>query len=368
MELQENVPLAPYTTLRIGGPARYFAEVGGLFEPEGRGNDYVEAIRFANKRQLPIFVLGSGSNLLVSDEGFPGLVLHVKTGGEISHPDRPDQIPGKMLYEVDAGVDWDRFVHTACEAGHTGIECLAGIPGLTGGAPVQNIGAYGQEVSQTIETVAALDLVELGKGVMFRNKDCGFSYRTSVFNSTLQGRYLVLGVCFALSTSAAPNLTYADLAPLREQEPTPMDVYHFVRQTRDRKGMLIDPEHPHPDSRSAGSFFKNPIVPPAAVNRIAASLGIPAAEVKHWPVAGGEVKLPAAWLIERAGFSKGFELGPVGISSRHTLALVNRSGEATCADLTRLRDLIVSTVASRFAVTLEQEPVLLGAASAGSIG
>ena len=361
MELQENVPLAPYTTLRIGGPARYFAEVGGLFEPEGRGNDYVEAIRFAHNRKLPIFVLGGGSNLLVSDEGFPGLVLHVKTGGEISHPKGRDLPAGKIAYEVDAGVDWDHFVRTACAAGHTGVECLAGIPGLTGGAPVQNIGAYGQEVSQTIEAVAALDLVELGKGVMFRNKDCGFSYRTSVFNSTLQGRYLVLGVCFALSTSAKPNLTYADLAPLRDQNPSPLDVYHFVRQTRDRKGMLIDPDHPHPDSRSAGSFFKNPVVPPAALHAIAAALGIPVGEVKHWPMPNGQVKLPAAWLIEQAGFPRGFELGPVGISSRHTLALVNRSGHATCADLLRLRDLMISTVKARFAVMLEQEPVLLGA-------
>jgi UDP-N-acetylmuramate dehydrogenase len=359
VDLQENIPLAPYTTLRIGGPARYFAHIGGLLEPGGPDNNYIEAIRFARKNKLPIFVLGSGSNLLVADEGFPGVVLRFRPGGEIHTPQRRNPQPGKIAYEVDAAVDWDHFVRTTCQAGHTGIECLAGIPGLTGAAPVQNIGAYGQEVSQTIDRVAVVDLVDLGKGLMFLNQECGFSYRKSVFNSILQGRYLVLAVCFNLSTTDKPNLTYADLAHLRGANPTPLDVYHAVRQIRDRKGMLIDPTNPTPDSRSAGSFFKNPIVPPTALTRIAAELAIPASEIPNWPTPTGEVKLPAAWLIERAGFPKGFALGPVGISTRHTLALINRTGTATCADLLALRDLITTTIAARFAITLEQEPVFL---------
>jgi UDP-N-acetylmuramate dehydrogenase len=359
VELQENIPLAPYTTLGIGGPARYFAHIGGLLEGGSEQNNYIEAIQFARKNKLPIFVLGSGSNLLVSDEGFPGVVLHFTPRGEIHTPEVRHQQPGKISYEVDAGVDWDLFVRTTCEAGHTGIECLAGIPGLTGAAPVQNIGAYGQEVSQTIHRVAVVDLIDLGKSTMFLNKDCGFSYRRSVFNSILQGRYLVLAVCFNLSLNDKPKLAYADLAPLRNQKATPLDVYHAVRAIRDRKGMLIDPAHPHPDSRSAGSFFKNPIVHESALDRIATELSVPVAEIPNWPAAFEDVKLPAAWLIERAGFPKGFELGPVGISSRHTLALVNRTGTATCADLLRLRDLIVSTVAARFGIALEQEPVFL---------
>lgn len=156
-----------------------------------------------------------------------------------------------------------------------------------------------------------------------------------------------------------PNLTYPDLASLRGTNPTPLEIYEAVRQIRDRKGMLIDPANPTPDSRSAGSFFKNPIVPPTALTRIAAELSIPTSEIPNWPTRTGDLKLPAAWLIERAGFQKGFELGPVGISTRHTLALVNRTGAATCADLLALRDLIVSTVAARFGITLEQEPVFL---------
>ena len=363
MELQENVDLAPYTTLAIGGPARYFLRVGhdeGLWK----------AIRFARKKRLPLFVLGGGSNLLVSDEGFPGLVLHIAQEDWIDTPGRPSQRPGTVAYEAGAGANWDLLVRTACAAGHTGIECLAGIPGLTGGAPVQNIGAYGQEVAQTIDSVTVLDLQQEKKTRLLPAAACGFAYRSSIFNSTQQGRYVVLAVGFTLSLAQQPNLTYADLAPLRDTHPTPLEVYHFVRQVRDRKGMLIDPpqpgETPHPDSRSAGSFFKNPIVPTTALAIIAASLGISASEIPHWPgpASGpdfGKIKLPAAWLIERAGFAKGFALGPVGISTRHTLALVNRTGTATCADLLRLRDLIVSTISTRFALTLEQEPVFLAA-------
>ena len=340
MHLQEYVPLAPYTTLRIGGPARYFARATTEAE-------LLEAIQFSRQGNLPIFVLGGGSNLVVPDEGFPGVVIQIAldTTGN--------------TFEVSAGEDWDHFVRTVCEQGVCGVECLAGIPGVVGGSPVQNIGAYGQEVASTIQSVRALDLEAL-EFVSLANRDCQFAYRHSIFNSTHRGHYIVTRVNFLFDRNAKPNLTYADLASLRDRNPTPLDVYHFVRQIRDRKGMLIDAAHPHPDSRSAGSFFKNPIVPPAALDRITAALDIPAAEIPNWPTPTGEVKLPAAWLIERAGFPKGFELGPVGISTRHTLALVNRTGDASCADLLKLRDLIISTVLTRFGIALEQEPVLLG--------
>jgi UDP-N-acetylmuramate dehydrogenase len=348
VDLQENIPLAPYTTLRIGGPARYFARIT-------TENELLEAIHFARANHLPIFTLGGGSNLLVSDEGFPGLVLHLAI-------DRPaitinglmDAVPANRIvtYDIPAGFDWNAFVLMACEARFTGVECLAGIPGTVGASPIQNV---------TEVRVLNLDRLEFWR---LSPAACGFAYRRSIFNSTHRGQFIVTRVSFSFSIDdSTPDLTYADLAPLRATNPTPLDVYHYVRQIRDRKGMLIDPPEPGraptPDSRSAGSFFKNPIVPLTALARIAAELSIPESEIPRWPTPTGDFKLPAAWLIERAGFPKGFSLGPVGISSRHTLALINRTGAATCADLLALRDLIATTIAARFAITLEQEPVFL---------
>ena len=347
MEFQEHVALAPYTTLRIGGPARFFAQAANV-------HDLVEGIAFARKHGLRLFMLGGGSNLLVPDKGFPGLVLHVAFPQQIVRTDVHDG----SLFDVSAGTDWDTLVRTVCEQYLCGMECLAGIPGLTGGAPIQNIGAYGQDTAQTLEQVTALDLETLQEVVLSR-AECGFSYRHSIFNSSRKGRYIIASVRFRLLAGTKPNLDYADLAPLRGTDPRPLDVYHFVRSIRDKKGMLIDPERPDPDTRSAGSFFKNPVAPASSLNRIADALKIAVTDVKHWPLPGGEVKLPAAGLIERAGFAKGFALGPAAISSRHTLALTNRSGDATCADLLALRDLIVSTVQREFSLTLEQEPVLL---------
>ena len=245
------------------------------------------------------------------------------------------------------------------------MECLAGIPGLTGGAPIQNIGAYGQEVSQTIDQVTALDLETLAPEtltpVTLTAAECRFSYRQSLFNSTQRDRYIVTAVRFRLSASTQPNLAYADLAPpLRGTNPTPLDVYHAVRAIRDRKGMLIDPAHPHPDSRSAGSFFKNPIAPPAALQNLSEILGLaPESIPPLGPHPAGKIKLSAAWLIERAGFPRGFRLGPAGISTRHTLALTNASGTATCAQLLALRDLITLKVEDTFGIAIHQEPVLL---------
>ena len=358
MEIQENIPLAPYTTLRIGGPARFFTRLN--FE-----DDLVAAIQFARANHLPTFVLGGGSNLLVPDEGYPGMILNVAIDGSLNISGLTDsrRRDRRVTYDVPAGFDWDAFVRITCEARFTGVECLAGIPGMTGGTPVQNVGAYGQEVAQTITLVRVLDLETLH----FRNvpvDECGFAYRRSIFNSTHRNRYIVTRVSFRFSIDEdRPNLTYADLAPLRDQNPTPLDVYHFVRQIRDRKGMLIDSSQDgqahHADSRSAGSFFKNPVVPPTALATIANALTIPESDIPRWPTPSGELKLPAAWLIERAGFPKGFSLGPVGISSRHTLALVNRTATATCADRRALRALIITTVRDRCQITLEQDPVFL---------
>ena len=340
MQIEQDHPLAPHTTLRIGGSARYFARI--LTEAE-----LLEAIHFARTHSLPIYPLGGGSNLVIPDEGYPGLVLHMTLEDNAGR--------------INAGTDWDAFVHETCRQGISGMECLAGIPGLIGGSPIQNIGAYGQEVATTIRNVHALDLHTLAF-VDIPHTACGFSYRTSIFNSTQRNRYLITRVDFSFDPRATPNLSYADLAPLRGTNPTPLDVYHAVRTIRDRKAMVIHPGVANPDTRSAGSFFKNPVVPTETLTHVAQTLSIPAEKIPHWPATEGQTKLPAAWLIEQAGFPRGFALStdaPAAISTRHTLALTNRSGTATCADLLALRDHIIEGVRSRFHITLEQEPVFL---------
>jgi len=345
--MQQNVSLAPLTTLRIGGPARFLAHI----DTEAA---LLEAVAFARDRDLPLFVLGGGSNLLVADTGFDGVVLHIALTG----PPSIHTTPAAIDYTVPAGNDWNAFVLSVCEQGIAGIECLAGIPGLVGGTPVQNVGAYGQEVADTITHVRALDLPSL-EFVTLTAADCAFSYRRSRFNSTDRGRYIVTSVTFRLDPTAAPNLSYADLqkhfAP-SAAAPTPLDVYHAVREIRRRKGMLL--VEGDPDCRSAGSFFKNPIVPIEALSTLAAALHLEPTAIPNWPSSRGLTKLPAAWLLERAGFHKGYSLGQAGISSRHTLALINR-GRATHVDIVALRNRIQQTVHDRFGIALEQEPVTL---------
>ncbi|ADW68830.1 UDP-N-acetylenolpyruvoylglucosamine reductase [Granulicella tundricola MP5ACTX9] len=351
MQIEQNIPLAPYTTLRIGGPARYFAQAT-------TEADLIEAITFARTNDLPLFILGGGSNLLVSDAGFPGLVLQAALAPNALHIAPP--INGEITYTVPAGYDWDAFVLATSQAGLTGIESLAGIPGMVGGSPVQNIGAYGQEVSQTISAVHALDLETLTPRT-FSREDCGFAYRTSIFNSTHRNRYIITAVEFTFALAATPTLTYADLKKhfAATTNPTPLEIYEAVRAIRRTKGMLILPTDAEPDFRSAGSFFKNPIVPAATLNHIAVALSIAPEKIPHWPTGPHEIKLPAAWLIEQAGFPKGFTQGNAAISTCHTLALVNHSGQATCADLLALRDTITQKVQSLFEIPLHQEPVYL---------
>lgn len=342
MIFQEQVPLAPYTTLGIGGPARWFVETASEVE-------IVDAVSWARERSLPLFVLGSGSNLLVSDAGFGGLVLRVVLKGQAFDEDADSRV-----YRVAAGEDWDGFVERAVQADCAGIECLAGIPGAVGGTPVQNVGAYGQEVSETIECVRVLDLDTLSFREM-STVECGFAYRTSIFNSTAKGRFLVVRVDYRLKPGGKPNLRYADLqkAYPSGSEPTLAEVAQTVRRIRQSKGMLL--VEGDEDCRSAGSFFKNPVIPERDMFEITARLGT---RPPNWPAGEGFVKLPAAWLIEQAGFAKGFHLGSAGISSRHTLALVNRGG-ASAVDILALRDLIVARV-SHLGIGLEMEPVLVG--------
>lgn len=341
MQFREYLPLAPYTTFRIGGPARWFAETASE-------EDILEAVQFARSRDLPLFILGGGSNLLVSDECFPGLVLHIASKGIEQQG---------SVFRVAAGEEWDGFVSHAVAKNYAGIECLAGIPGTVGGTPVQNVGAYGQEVAETIVAVRVLDLTTL-RFEELAPPQCGFAYRSSTFNSTARGRYIVARVDFQLIPNGAPRISYADLKKYFGEAgpPSLAEVSAAVCEIRRGKGMLIVAGDP--DCRSAGSFFKNPVVSREHFARIAAQHG---GEVPHYPAPDDAIKLPAAWLLDQAGFHKGYVLGPAGISSRHTLALINR-GDARAGDIIALRDRILAEVEKRFEIRLEPEPVWLGPA------
>jgi len=342
--LEENKPLAPFTTLGVGGRVRWFVEAK-------TEEEVARAAAWARGKGLRLFVLGGGSNLVVSDTGFDGLVLHVALHGIAVEDDA-----GLRRFRAAAGEDWDAFVARTIKEDCAGLECLAGIPGTVGGTPVQNVGAYGQEVSSTIERVRAFDLDEM-QWVEFTTAECGFAYRRSRFNSVDRGKYVVTRVDYRLKPGGEPTLTYADLrrAFAADAKPTLAEVTVAVRRIRQSKGMLV--VEGDPDCRSAGSFFKNPVVTVEQAARIAQQVG---KEPPRFATGdAGKVKIPAAWLIEQAGFAKGYAMGRAGISSRHTLALINR-GEATAREILALARAIGSAVQSRFDIWLEIEPVLVG--------
>jgi UDP-N-acetylmuramate dehydrogenase len=345
--IHENVALAPLTTFGIGGPARYFIDA-----PDE--NTILEATWLAKERNIPIFVLGGGSNLLVADSGFPGLVIKVGITGIELEDDRD-----KTIVSAGAGEDWDRVVAHCVKYELAGVECLSGIPGSVGGTPVQNVGAYGQEVSEVLSSVRAYDrttdfVVELPRDA------CGFAYRTSVFNTIAKDRYIVLQVTYSLTRHGPPAIRYVDVQ--REFEaraaasgpPTLSEVREAVRRIRSRKAMLLTDGDP--DCRSAGSFFKNPIISEEQFAELQSRAG---GNAPRYPASAGRVKTAAAWLIEQAGFSKGYSSGAVGLSSKHTLALVNKGG-ATAADVLRLAREIRTRVFDEFGIKLVPEPVFLG--------
>ena len=371
--MQENVPLAPLTTLQVGGAARYFADLK-------REDDVREAVQFARGHDLPLFVLGGGSNLLVADSGWPGLVLRIAIGG-ITTPSSPVVNPSvnpthvtgnAVLFSVGAGVNWDDFVAQAVVQNCAGVECLSGIPGSVGGTPVQNVGAYGQEVSDTIESVRAFDLKE-DRIVVLPKPACGFRYRTSIFNTTERGRYIILRVNYRLKRGGAPSLKYADLQKhfaerLAEKKmPSLTEVREAVREIRRSKGMLIVPGDE--DCRSAGSFFKNPVLTEEQFQDLAARAASRKLEVPSYPAARSQYqdaqhkdtqrKVSAAWLVEHAGFSKGYSTGAAGISKKHALALTNR-GDAKASDIVALKDEIQRGVQEAWGILLEPEPVFIG--------
>ena len=347
LEIFTNISLAPYTTLGIGGPARWFVEAGSAAE-------IAEAVAWAYEQGLDLFVLGGGSNLLVSDRGFDGLVLHVGAKGALNGIAQEDE-----LFRVGAGRDWDDFVSIAVGLGFAGIECMAGIPGTVGGTPVQNVGAYGQEVASVIERVKAFDL-DSRQFVELTNAECGFAYRRSRFNSMDRGRYIVARVDFRLHPDGTPQLSYPDVNLYfrgRADTPSLGEVAEAVRSIRQGKGMLV--VEGDPDCRSAGSFFKNPVVAPEIANRIKAMAAETHQYVRLFYGLEGRVKIPAAWLIEQAGFPKGYVMGNTGISSRHTLALINRGG-ARAEEILTLARRISAAVEAKFGIQLEMEPVLVG--------
>jgi len=349
MLLQENVALAPLTTFQIGGPARFFVEARST-------SDVEEALRFAQSRNLDVFVLGGGSNLLVADSGWPGMVLKVAIAGIEQRPGTRDD---KVLFDVGAGESWDRFVSHAIRAHCAGIECLSGIPGSVGGAPVQNVGAYGQEVCETIESVEVFDRSD-GRVRELCAEACGFAYRSSIFNTSERGRFIILRATYALVPGGEPHLEYADLKQHfagRETRPNLAETREAVRFIRGRKGMLI--VEGDPDCRSAGSFFKNPILTGQQHEELRRRAEAKGLVVPAYPALEKHKKISAAWLVEKSGFTRGYALGHVAISSKHALALVNRGG-ATAAEVLAVKDQIQNRVEAIWGVHLEPEPVFVG--------
>jgi len=350
MQLQENIPLAPLTTLGIGGLARFYVEATSRAEVE-------EALGWARAGDIPVFILGGGSNVLIADTGWPGLVLKIAIRGVAQHAASDSE--GRSIFAVGAGESWDRFVSDAVRAQCAGVECLSGIPGSVGATPVQNVGAYGQEVSDTIDSVEVFDRRDQQVRELC-NEACGFAYRSSIFNTTERERFIILRVTFALTPGGAPHLEYADLKRHfegRETRPDLAETREAVRHIRALKGMLIVPGDP--DCRSAGSFFKNPVLSEQEHEELEKRASARGLSLSAYPALARSKKVSAAWLVEKSGFSRGYVSGHAGISTRHALALVNR-GEASAAEILALKDQIQQRVEEIWGVRLEPEPVMVG--------
>jgi len=349
MLVQEDIPLAPLTTFGVGGSARF------LVQAESSA-DVREAVAFAHSRDLPLFVLGGGSNLVVADAGWPGLVLRVAIAGIEKRSGFED---GKTLFQAGAGESWDGFVAQTVGSNCAGIECLSGIPGSVGGTPVQNVSAYGQEVGDTIASVEVFDLKD-GQVRELCGEACGFAYRSSIFNTTERGRFIILRVFYALTPGGRPHIEYADLKRHFEERgssPTLAETRAAVREIRARKGMLII--EGDPDCRSAGSFFKNPVLTGEQHGELSRRAASEALVLPSYPALEKAHKVSAAWLVEHSGFTRGYRLGNVGLSSKHALAIVNLGG-ATAAEVLALKNQIQQRVEQTWGIRLEPEPVFVG--------
>ena len=342
----EHVRLAPHCTMGVGGPARFFVEV----QDEAA---VLAALEWARGRGVPLYVLGGGSNLVVGDEGIEALVVKIALRGVDTH-----ETDGAVELTAAAGEPWDVLVARTVERGWAGLESLSGIPGLVGATPMQNVGAYGQEVSETVTVVRALD-TSTGSIVSFKNRECRFTYRDSLFRSGEPGRYVVLSVSYRLRPNGRAAVRYADvekdLAARGVATPSLADVRASVIAIRRSKSMVLDSQDEN--RRSCGSFFTNPIIPSAELAAVKSRAGDPS--MPRWPLPGGQVKLSAAWLIERAGYARGHADGPVGLSTRHALAIVAHDGARAC-DVVAFARRVQAAVAERFGVRLTPEPVFWG--------
>jgi UDP-N-acetylmuramate dehydrogenase len=350
LTLRTGVSLAPYTTFELGGPARFLVEVHDETE-------LLEALNTARAEGLAVLAIGSGSNLVVADRGFDGMVVRLAMEGVETHSE-----DAHTLVTAAAGERWDALVARTVAEGWAGFECLSGIPGLVGATPIQNVGAYGQEVAETIASVRTVHVDTL----VARDRPpeaCGFRYRHSLFKEPEGRREIVTSVTFALRNDGKPTVRYPELErALGKDAPTLASVRDTVLGLRRAKSMVIDPKDEN--RRSAGSFFTNPVVTRAAADdvlRRAIELRVvnDPREMPRWDAGLGSVKLSAAWLIERAGFSKGKRIGAFGISSRHALALVHHGG-GDSASLIAFARTIVASVQARFGVVLRPEPNLVG--------
>lgn len=349
--MEESVALGPHTTLGVGGPAARLIRLTRSEDAPKFVQWWMEqkATDLAGCELLP---LGGGSNLLIADAGFSGCVLKLENKElEIQRCDE-----ATVEIEVGAGMVWDDLVAMTAERGWAGIECLSGIPGCVGAAPVQNIGAYGQEVSETIIGVHGFDLTT-GQEFRFSAEECQFEYRDSRFKRAPRGQFLIISVVFALKPKGEPTLRYRDLQErCRERSVTTLlQVRDLVIEVRRSKSMVYDTSDPN--HRSAGSFFTNPIVEAERALELAQATGMPT-----YPAGVGKLKLSAAWLIEHSGLPKGFKMEPesrVGLSTNHVLALTNRGG-ATAAELLELAEFVTAKVREKFEVTLVPEPVIVG--------
>lgn len=344
LEIERDVPLAPLTSLELGGPAKYFVRV--MDEAT-----LVQALHWSADRQTPFAILAGGSNVIVPDEGYDGLVLHMSIDSLDFHDG------GNVT--AGAGVAWEKVVDGAVARSWAGLECLAGIPGSAGATPIQNVGAYGAEVAEAITRVRVIRCDTLEPEEL-APKDCGFGYRDSSFKRE-PGRFIVSAVDFALRPNGPGTVRYAELASKIGPDATLAEIRRAVIELRRHKSMLVEPGDPN--RRSAGSFFLNPLVSSADADRLveqalADELVSRADEVPRYATEGPEVKLAAGWLIERAGVAKGSRRGAIGVSSKHALALVHHGG-GTTAELLAFADEIRARVLDRFGVALEREPRLL---------
>jgi len=348
LAIQSDVPLAPLCTLGVGGAARHYVVTRDATHA-------ASAVAWARERSLPLFLLGGGSNVVISDEGHPGLVVHLDLRGVSAVEEG-----GTVVVTAASGEEWDPLVAHCVARGWAGIECLSGIPGRVGATPIQNVGAYGQDVAETVERVDCIDLTT-GAAVSLAGAECGFAYRDSRFKRADTGRFLITSVSFRLRPGGSPAVRYAELErTLRESglaAPGLTDVRDTVIALRRRKSMVI--ERGDENRRSVGSFFMNPTLAADDAERVRAQVEArDAATMPAFPAGPDRVKLSAAWLIERAGLTRGHGEGAVGLSTRHTLAIVNRGG-ATARQVVEFARMVRDRVHDRFRVALRPEPVFV---------